>query len=74
MKELPTPTFDLSPRMRGLPALLRKPLRKAGAALAHARPISVAPASTPEVSVSPVVLPAAPALVQPATMREAASS
>ena len=61
MKELPTPTFDLSPRMRGLPALLRKPLRKAGAALAHARPIAVATELPPA---SPVTLPAAPVLVE----------
>ena len=31
MKELPTPTFDLSPAQRGLPALLRKPLRASAA-------------------------------------------
>ena len=45
MKDLPTPTLDLSPRKRGLPALLRKPLLMTGTAAV--RTVAVAPPTLP---------------------------
>ncbi len=67
MKELPTPTFDLSPRMRGLSALLRKPLHKMGKAApfigkraASSIILPAASVAVPEASPVPIVQVAEP--------------
>ena len=63
MKDLPTPTLDLSPRKRGLPALLRKPLLMTGTAAV--RTVAVPPPALPAEVVRADVPAATPVAARP---------